>query len=302
VTDRFVCSDASSARGEAVTATASQVRGWLLVEVHGAWGTDAITDSHLGAHVPKGWAADLERRGIRPICIRPAVRGEEPATIRAFFVVAHRPGRTEGAIWSRTAPLAAIRYLSQDLDLGSEPRGWDRHDERVVLVCTNGRHDQCCANRGRPVLRHLRTTKWLEQVWECSHIGGDRFAANVVVLPDSLYFGRMEPAEAEALLDAHAEGQVALEWFRGRTTLKFVEQAAEHAVRTTYGVRGVDDVVIERVADTDHVRAEVRGVGSVEVALERSIEVCEEPLTCHGSPNQRVPRYVVTDIRPLGTD
>ena len=57
-------------------------------------------------------------------------------------------------------------------------------------------------------------------MWECSHIGGDRFAANMVVLPDSLFFGRMTAPEAEALLDSHADGQIRLEWFRGRSTLR----------------------------------------------------------------------------------
>jgi len=297
MTDRFVCSDASTGRGESVVATASQVRGWLLIEVHGAWGADAIEESELGAHVPDGWKAGLQRRGIRPICIRPSVRGEHTESTRVFFVVGTRPGRTEGVIWTRTAPtLSAVRYLTDDLDLDTDPVGWQRHDERVVLVCTNGRHDQCCANRGRPVVRHLRETRWADQVWECSHIGGDRFAANVVVLPDSLYYGRMEPAEAEALLDAHAAGQIALEWFRGRSTLRFTEQAAEQAVRAEFEVRGVDDVVVTTVPDTDLIRAEVAGIGTIDVRMERTVEKLDEALTCHGSPNQQVPHYVAAEF------
>ena len=101
-----------------------------------------------------------------------------------------------------------------------EATGWSHADERVILVCTNGRHDQCCANRGRPLIRAIRDTRWADRVWECSHIGGDRFAANVVVLPDSLYFGRVEPESAMPLLealDAGRIGQVGLLWRpRGR--------------------------------------------------------------------------------------
>jgi len=297
MSDRFVCSDASERRGEDVIATASQVRGWLLVEVPGAWGADAIEESELGAHVPDGWKADLQRRGIRPICIRPAHRGDPHETARVFFVVAARPGRNAGVVWTRTAPtLSAVRYLTDGLRLARDPVGWERHPDRVVLVCTNGRHDQCCANRGRPVVRHLRDTRWADQVWECSHIGGDRFAANVVVLPDSLYFGRMEPAEAETLLDVHAEGQIALEWFRGRSTLRFAEQAAEQALRAAFEVRGVDDVVITTLPETDLIRAEVRGIGTIDVAMTRAIDQLDEPLTCHGSPNQQVPRYTAAEF------
>lgn len=301
--DRFVCSDASVVRGEGVVATASQVRAWLLIEVHGAWGVDAIEDSHLGPHVPHGWKAELKARGIRPICIRPPVRsasGGDHVDARVFFVVAARPGRNVGAIWTRTVPtLAAVQFVTDDLSLDHDPEGWERHPDRMVLVCTNGKHDQCCANRSRPVVRHLRDTRWADQVWECSHIGGDRFAANVVVLPDSFYFGRMEPTDAESLLDDHAEGRVALDWYRGRSTLRFVEQAVEHAVRSATGAVGVDDVVVSTLDGPGRFRADVAGVGSFQVEVERAIDLLDEPLTCHGTPNQKVPRFTITSIEPV---
>lgn len=300
--DRFVCSDASEGRGEGVVATASQVGAWLLVEVVGPWGLDAVADSELGPHVPDDWKADLKRRGIRPICIRPPVRPPDnadcdPDPVRLFFVAAGRPGSVEGAIWTRTVPaLAAVRYVTDDLVVGAAPDGWEPHRERIVMVCTNGRHDQCCANRGRPVVRHLRASRWADQVWECSHIGGDRFAANVVVLPDSLYFGRMEPTEAESLLDDHAAGQIALEWYRGRSTLRFAEQAVEQAVRQEHGIRGLDDVVISPGSGPNRFRARVTAVGEFEVTLRRAIDLTTEPLTCKGTPNQKVPQFTVTDI------
>jgi hypothetical protein len=301
--ERFVCSDASVDRVEAVVATASQVRAWLLVEVHGAWGADAIEDSALGPHVPDGWKAELKLRGIRPICIRPAER-REAGEVRMFFVVAARPGRNAGATWTRTVPtLSAVRYAVDDLAIGHVPDGWTPHDERVVLVCTNGKHDQCCANRGRPVVRHLRETPWADRAWECSHIGGDRFAANLVVLPDSLYFGRMEPAEAETILDEVAAGRLPLDWYRGRSTLSFVEQAAEQALRTGFEVVGVDDVVIDRGAsEPGRIRAHVTGMGAFDVAMERTNVRLDEALTCHGPGNQVVPVHTATAITEARAD
>src|SRR3546814_4969337 len=50
--------------------------------------------------------------------------------------------------------------------------------EHLHLVCTNGRHDPCCADFGRPVVRALRAAG--VEVMESSHVGGDRFAANIV--------------------------------------------------------------------------------------------------------------------------
>src|SRR5690606_14479529 len=127
--ERFVCSDASEARGEPVTHTASQVGAWLLIEVHGAWGSDAITESELGPHVPDGWKADLQSRGIRPICIRPIQRSREQASVRLFFVTVTRPGVIEGVVWTRSIPkLKAVQYLTDDLRVGEQPDGWQTHD------------------------------------------------------------------------------------------------------------------------------------------------------------------------------
>ena len=73
------------------------------------------------------------------------------------------------------------------------------------LVCTNGRHDPCCADLGRPVVRALVAAR-APDVWECSHIGGDRFAANLVCLPDGVYYGRVDPDGAPGLVADHRAG------------------------------------------------------------------------------------------------
>ena len=65
-------------------------------------------------------------------------------------------------------------------------------------MCTHGRHDACCAERGRPVAAALTAAR-PEQTWEVSHVGGDRFAANLLVLPEGLYYGQVTADEAPGL-------------------------------------------------------------------------------------------------------
>jgi (2Fe-2S) ferredoxin len=81
-------------------------------------------------------------------------------------------------------------------------------------VCTHGVHDTCCALRGRPVAAAL-AEHWPDAVWECSHVGGDRFAPNVVVLPDGFYYGQLDPESAVATVRSHLTGTVAPRWLRG---------------------------------------------------------------------------------------
>ena len=81
-------------------ATGSQVRGWLLVEVRGAWGEDAIHASAFGEHVPQHWKDELKRRHIRAVCIRSHARAEAPG-VRLFACAARRPGTGPAPLWRR---------------------------------------------------------------------------------------------------------------------------------------------------------------------------------------------------------
>jgi hypothetical protein len=126
-------------------------------------------------------------------------------------------------------------------------------DGPVVLVCTHGRHDPCCADLGRPLVRAL-SAAGVGGVWESSHVGGDRFAGNLVCLPHGLYFGQVEPDEGAAVVAAYQAGEIVLERYRGRSCFPMVVQAAEVLVRRELGLRGIDDVVPtarRRVGDGD---------------------------------------------------
>ena len=70
-----------------------------------------------------------------------------------------------------------------------------------------------------------------EQTWEVSHVGGDRFAANVLALPEGLYYGRMEPGTASQVATLHEEGRVDIDRLRGRASYPMHVQYAEIALR-----------------------------------------------------------------------
>ena len=292
----YRCADASDQRIEPMLATASQVRGWVLVEVRGAWGEDAIHRSALAEHVPVDWKDQLKRRHVRAVCIRSHLRDQAP-DVRLYACGVRRPGHGTPPLWTRDVrSLADVVVAMDDLRLHrDEATGWRHADQRVILVCTNGRHDQCCANRGRPVIRALLETRWADRVWECSHIGGDRFAANVVVLPDSIYFGRVEPDSVVPLLEALDAGRIDLDHFRGRTSLSLAEQAVEHFVRHELAVDALDAVAIEGRSDDGAFAVRV-GERAARVRITRRMVSVAEPLTCHGRPDQLVPSFTLVSI------
>ncbi|MEZ5321824.1 MAG: sucrase ferredoxin [Microthrixaceae bacterium] len=309
---RFECAPASCARAEPLDATASRVPSWLLIEVHGAWGAAAIEQSALGEHLPPGWRAELKRHGIRPVCIRrprrpPASDDTSAATV--FHVRPRRPGEGRSEVWTATVGgLDAIAGLSAAIvaGLGAPDAGpgppWTPTTDPIALICTNGRHDPCCANFGRPLVRALAEGPWADRLWECSHIGGDRFAPNMVLLPEGLYFGRLDPRSAVEALHAYAAGTISPTHFRGRSTFRLLEQAAEIAVRRRLADRGqfpgIDDVQVELRGVLDSVAELVVTACRVRhlVRVRCSTEQVSEPLTCKGPGDQRAPRFEVLEI------
>ncbi|HEY0494851.1 MAG TPA: sucrase ferredoxin, partial [Kutzneria sp.] len=100
-------------------------------------------------------------------------------------------------------------------------------DEAVLLVCTNGRRDVCCAVEGRPLAGALAAVN-PGRVWETTHTGGHRFSPTAVLLPTGYLYGRVSPADGQRLLDSDG---IELTGNRGRSCWSRPGQVAELAVR-----------------------------------------------------------------------
>ena len=243
----FRCAAASVQRDEPVAGTATHVRTWLLLEHPGAWGSDALLDARL----PDGLGPELKRRAAelraKILLVRRPGSGTTEAAGPRVFAVHSDPERPR----LESAVLADLRE-ALDLDLASLRRGGTSglpaYDGSLFCVCTNGRHDVCCAERGRPAAAALAQAHPTE-TWEVSHVGGDRFAGNLVVLPEGLYYGRIDRASALAVAGAHLAGELDLDHLRGRSGWPMAVQAAEIALRRQLGAtRDGDVVLVERSA------------------------------------------------------
>ena len=244
----FRCSVAGLDRGDPIAGTASTVRSYLLVENPGPWGVDALRDSRLPPAVKEGLGVAAARARVRPLLIR---RYHRRAPRRGFRVYAARTGLDAGVdvSWLQTAVLDGPEDL---LDLDLEALGAGRSpglvptDETLLLVCTHGKHDACCAEQGRPIAAVL-SAAYPDETWEVSHIGGDRFAGNALVLPYGLYLGRLDPATAAAAAADVLGGRLPLDVLRGRSCLPMPAQAAEIALFRHLGETAMAAVRVLRV-------------------------------------------------------
>jgi (2Fe-2S) ferredoxin len=162
----------------------------------------------------------------------------------------------------------------------------------LFLVCAHGRHDACCALRGRPVARALENVR-PGRVWETTHLGGDRFAANVLVLPTGELYGRVPPEQAAAFADRVDRGEVVTECMRGRIGLPPLAQAALIYAHERLGIAARDALTVTAIERSDTAPSRVgvmtpRGRVVVTVAAETTTPA---QLTCRGPQGVRARQY-----------
>jgi hypothetical protein len=219
------CAELSADALEPLAATATRARRWLLVEVRTAWGRDVVTESALPEGVRRrlsAWAAESGGDGRVLFIRKPERRAESAAAVFTAHVGEH------GSMFARFNLEQIDDLAAADLDPGSSA-------EPVVvptfLVCTHGRRDACCARLGVPLYETLRRFVEPDAVWQCSHLGGHRFAGNVLVLPHGIMLGRVRPVDAQKIVEELAFNTIPLAHYRGRVIYEPAVQAAELAIR-----------------------------------------------------------------------
>jgi hypothetical protein len=237
--DGFRCSRAARARGDQLLATAPPATRFLLVEARGPWGRSGLGETRIEHRVAGRLVDAAIAAGVRLLLIRRPGRhpddgsGQGPGSWALADIRAGAPAVRWGT-WNEPREL-----LELDLRVPLDPAAEAGTGPQLVgLVCTHGRHDVCCALWGRPVAQALAETGELD-VWECSHLGGDRFAANLLLLPAGDLFGGLAPGSATAVARAYREGRLDLAHYRGRCGRPPVEQAAEHLAMAELGLEAL---------------------------------------------------------------
>ncbi|QWC85739.1 hypothetical protein KLP28_02985 [Nocardioidaceae bacterium] len=285
------CSVVAELREEPLAGTALSHARLLLVEQPGPWGPRGLVESRADPQVADdidhlAAAAGLRLQGVR----RPRRHADDGDRDHFVAVVDTVTGRVRSWTVPSLSALRDSQRAAADPDpaLARErlvPAGHDVRDldQPLYLVCTHGRHDACCAIRGRPLAEALHRVR-PGQVWETTHIGGDRFAANVLVVPQGETYGRVRPEDSPALVSAVERGEVATRWLRGRMGLPPVVQTALVAAHEQLDLPRRDALSVREVSqrvpgtavvllEADHLEVEVEVVvGTSEPAR----------LTCRG--------------------
>lgn len=293
----FYCSELSLQVAEITYGTASIGDVWLLLEYRQSWGPKAFQDSTLSPTV-KAYL----KRAVRLI----------PRS-RLLFIRQDRINRGHLNLFvvrcRETDPTVVKFELGSyerllDIDIpsavsGDSLAGGSLMNKPVFLVCTHGRRDKCCAKFGYPVYKALRGFTG-DSVWQSSHVGGDRFAANLVCFPHGLFYAHVTEEEGKRIVGEYNRRRLVLDGYRGRACYPYPVQAAEFFVRKNSGITGIDDLRYreheQRGENTWRVRFDTLHDGGVhEVNVISRASEFKNYITCHSTEERRVVQYLLGD-------
>jgi (2Fe-2S) ferredoxin len=104
-------------------------------------------------------------------------------------------------------------------------------DGFYVFVCTHGNRDRSCGVCGPPLVQAFAAALEARGLADrvvvrgASHVGGHRFAGNVLVYPGGDWYGYVTPEDVPSIVDQHLlRGEAVLDLWRGRMGLSPEEQ------------------------------------------------------------------------------
>ena len=263
--------------------TAPTVDVWFLLEYSGPWTAKATSDNDLPRSI-QDWLA--EGLALVDNSRLQFIKRSQP-TLRAgitFFI----------ALTEEIAPrLYEFRLATYDdlhsLDLPAPLSGAANYNrylrtEPLYLVCTNGKRDRCCSRDGLALYQSL-AGRVGDATWQCTHLGGHRYAPTLVTFPDGAYYGRLTPSDLAPLVQAQTHRELYTSHLRGRCCYEDVIQAAESFLRQKTGVHQRDAYRSLDTLPVDDTHWTVRFTGSStgevhQLVITRTISDTDRLVSC----------------------
>jgi hypothetical protein len=289
----FFCSQLSLEANEQLFGTASKVDVWFLLEYVDTWAAKAFEASKLPQSVKDrlfSYLSSIPNSRIQ--LIKQSSRSTPPI---AFYVVIS--SELDPVLYkfqfTRYEDLLTIN-IPKLLDHNSE-YGNLASEEPLYLVCTNGNRDKCCAKFGLQVYREM--SKYGEDaIWQCTHIGGHRFAANVLCFPHGICYGRVMDDEVSALMEEYRQERIYLQRYRGRSCYTPHVQAADYFLRAGTEIKDISGFRLLKVQDINQDGWIVRfsetnngKIHSVHISLQKS--AFKNYLSCRDADKSDVDQY-----------
>lgn len=297
----FFCSELSRGVAEDTFGTASVGEVWILLEYPYAWGAHALDDSNLPLPVKNHLRHIIKSIPNAKLLF---IKQERARTShRSLFVVRCRESMPFILKFSLEDYSQLIEIDFAALAAGKQAVEENLYRDPLFLVCTHGRRDKCCAKFGYPLYKFLHESIG-DSVWQSSHVGGDRFAANLLCFPHGLFYGHVTEDVGTEIVKEYVAGRVTLENYRGRACFSNAVQAAEFFSRAESGMREIAGLRKLYSARTAEASWEVRFLetagGSVHTAhVTRVMSDFKNFITCHSTEARSVTQFRLDSYQVL---
>ncbi len=247
MSETLSCKDISSSAGEHLYGTAPRVDHWFLLEYPGHWEKDIPENTSLPQSVKDELSKLLGSFTSSRLQLIKGSSLKNPSI--CFYYIDS----------SEFDPKAYKFKLNSyediiGLDLLNLIKSGDisdvESDEKLALICTHGSYDSCCGKNGTPVYNEISKNENLS-VWRSTHVGAHRFSSNVVMLPEGIYYGRIDQKNLGKMIRSHLNNEIYLDCFRGRCCYSQPSQVSDYFLRKETGKYGIYDIKWEFEKDRD---------------------------------------------------
>lgn len=241
---QFECSRVSQEKGEQPIGSARQVPAFVLIEWPRPWGSSALNTESLPDEIQESYTRARRENEFAGKCLL-FDRDPEYSTdqFRVFYYHLPSPPHATYEKEEYILPKSKLSDLCSVLLEDSEERSdfseflRPEANEREIFVCNHRERDPCCGKYGAEAYMNLRNEYASDdrRIWKISHIGGHRFAPNIIDLPHGRYWGRLQTEELDSFVHRNEDFETIADRYRGWCALSAPEQVAEQAILVEEG-------------------------------------------------------------------
>ncbi len=298
MSDNKSCSSISTSVNEQLFGTAPNVDHWFLIEYNKNWASDAFLSSDIPRMVKDyviNESGNIDNSRIQ------LIKKDDTNNNGPRFYYAN-----SSEFYPSLYEFQLEQYVDiLDIDLVrlSEQNGYGEHlsGKKLVLVCSHGSHDKCCGTLGVPVYNLVKGESNID-AWRTSHVGGHRFAANIIMLPEGIYYGRVNSSNLREVMEHHGRNEIYLDCFRGRSCYRQSAQVSDYFLRTKTGKTGIYDIRLEYEKEREYnisvefgLEDQDIGYSVNSVVLYDSIKI---PTSCGDEKLKSIPQFYFYSLFP----
>jgi hypothetical protein len=236
------CAEYSRQIQEPLIGTISQAHAYFLLEYTAPFGNKALPESTIAPEVFQHLAQIPHSNCV---LIRQPNRPADTDGKLTFFAVNVLTATCYEIALNDYAELLALDIAQLLAGKIVAPR-----PNPLYAICTNGKRDECCSRYGVAFYNALQALVG-DDVWQCSHIGGHRFAATGIVFPQGVCYGYLDATDGPDLVTYVRNGQLWLEKLRGHIVHTESVQAADYFLRRRLSLMDISAVKLQQVETRD---------------------------------------------------